>query len=97
MKAELLEQRPGMHIIVQIPVIEGDQHRARWDGPAGQMAGEFVAGQAAVAMIAQPGKLVTEMVRRHVDGAPGRRDVVVHQHRNDCVGGHTGRASSQCL
>ena len=81
------QHRMRVDPVVQVAVVEGDQHRTLGHGRAGQAGGELIGRQRLVAGARQARDLVLEHVRRGGDHAAGRRHVVVHQHR------HVGRAA----
>ena len=80
------QHRMRVDPVVQVAVVEGDQHRTLGHGRAGQAGGELI-GRQRLAGARQARDLVLEHVRRGGDHAAGRRHVVVHQHR------HVGRAA----
>ncbi len=76
------QHRMRMHPVVQVAVVEGDEHRPLGRLAAGQVGRELRGRQRLVAGARQARDLRLEYVGRRRDHAAGRRDVVVHQHRN---------------
>ncbi|MNT94968.1 hypothetical protein D3C72_2367590 [compost metagenome] len=71
-----------MYPVVQVAIVEGDQHGTRGHGLAGQVAGELGGRQRLVARARQPRNLCLEDIGSRRDHAARGGDMVVHQHGN---------------
>ena len=78
-QAMALEDRIGMHVVVEIGVVEGEQHRTRRQGAAGEEVLEIGGARAMVAGAGQPRHLRGKMLGRHRHQSGLRADVVIHQ------------------
>ncbi|KAG1251099.1 hypothetical protein G6F63_016490 [Rhizopus arrhizus] len=82
-----------MHPVVQVAVVESDQHGTLGRRAARQVSGELGGGQRLVAGPRQARNLGLEHVRRGCDHAARRGDMVVHQH-GDVRRIHAARSAS---